>query len=153
MSKQKYVFVVLLQLWSARKRKYIRFQRKFFGLHLRGFLLVVVILFVAQVRDQLIQSMRNSDPRVRIVFVYRFNSDFLLVFPRIQPFGSDEFSSLGKVYSRHATGSLNCKNSSVCFVMKYCPTSTVFRNPASIQIFINGSVLWKLSHSFLVLLQ
>ena len=38
------------------------------------------VLFVAQVRDQLFQSMRNYDPRVRIVFVYRFNSDFHSIF-------------------------------------------------------------------------
>ena len=36
------------------KSKYIRFQRTIFELHLRGFLLVVVVLFVAQIRDQLI---------------------------------------------------------------------------------------------------
>ena len=54
------------------------FQRKFFRLRLRGFLLVVVVLFVDQVRDKLIQAMRNSDPRVRIVFLYRFNSNFPL---------------------------------------------------------------------------
>ena len=58
---------------------------------------------VDQVRDQLFQAMRNSDSRVRIVFVHRFHSDFhstftlqitvvtsktgpILVFPRIQPF-------------------------------------------------------------------
>ena len=104
--------------------------------------------------------MRNSDPRVNIVFVDRlnFNShckfslyvagcDFktgpILVFPRIQPFGSDDFSSLGKVYSRQATA--NCENSSVSFVMKYCPTSTVVRNPASIQIFITRSGCGSLS--------
>ena len=63
------------------------------------------------------------------------NTGPILVFPRIQPFGSVDFSSRGKVYSRHVTGSVNCKNSSVCFVVKYCPTSTVFRNPASVQIF------------------
>ena len=33
-------------LWSARKSKYSRLQRKFFELHLRGFLLVVVVLLV-----------------------------------------------------------------------------------------------------------
>ena len=60
----------------------------------------------------------------------------ILVFPRIQLFGSDDFSSLGKVYSRHATDSLNCENSSVSFVVKYCPTPTVVRNPTSIQILI-----------------
>ena len=30
----------------------------------------------------------------------------ILVFPRIQPFGSEESSSLGKVYSRQATESV-----------------------------------------------
>ena len=62
------------------------------------------------------------------------NTGPILVFPRIQPFGSNNFSSLGKVYSRKATDSVNCENSSVCFVMKYCPSSTVVRNPASVQI-------------------
>ena len=57
------------------------------------------------------------------------NTGPILVFPRIQPFGSYDFSSLGKVYSRHATDSVNCENSSVSFVMKYCPTPTVVRNP------------------------
>ena len=85
--------------------------------------------------------MRNSDPRVRIVFVYRFNSNFHsiftlqvagcdsqhgpnLVFPRIQPFGSDKSSSLGKVYSRQATASVNCENYSVSFVMRYISLAT-----------------------------
>ena len=45
------------------------FNAKIFELHLRGFLLAVVVLLVAQIRDQLIQAMRNSDPRVRIVVV------------------------------------------------------------------------------------
>ena len=68
-----------------------------------------------------------------------------LVFPRIQPFGLVEFSSRGKVYSRHVTGSANCKNSTVCFVMKCCPTSTVFKKSASVQIFINRSGCGSLS--------
>ena len=68
-------------LQSARKSKYIRFQRKSLELYLRGFLLVVVdLLVVAVVCDQLIQAMRNSDPRVRIVFVYRFLSNFHSIF-------------------------------------------------------------------------
>ena len=67
-------------LWSARKSKYIRFQRTIFELHLRGFLLVVVVLLVAQVFDQLFQAMRNSDPRVRIVLVYGLNSNFHSIF-------------------------------------------------------------------------
>ena len=56
------------------------------------------------------------------------NTGPILVFPLIQPFGSDESSSLGKVYSRQATESVNFENSSVSFVMMYCPTSTVVRN-------------------------
>ena len=65
--------------------------------------------------------------------VVTFNTGPILVFPRIQPFGSDDFSSLGKVYSRQATDSVNCECSSVFFVMKYCPTSTVVKNPASVK--------------------
>ena len=79
------------------------------------------------------------------IAVVTSNTGPILVFPRIQPFGSNDFSSLGKVYSRHVTGSVDCKNSSVCFVMKCCPTSTVFRKPASVQIFINRSCCERLS--------
>ena len=63
------------------KARAFDFNAKIFELHLGGFLLVVVVLLVvAQVRDQLIQAMRNSEPWVRIVFVYRFNSDFHSIF-------------------------------------------------------------------------
>ena len=59
------------------------------------------------------------------------NPEFVMVFPRIQLHGSVDFSSFGIVHSRHDTGPVNSsKKSSMCFVMKYCPTSTVFRNPA-----------------------
>ena len=60
-------------LWSACKRKYFR-------LRCRSLLLVVVVLVFDQVCDHLIQAMRNSDPRVSIVFVHTFNSDFHSVF-------------------------------------------------------------------------
>ena len=63
----------------------------------------------------------------------------MLVFPLIQPFGSDNFSSLGRVYSRQATASVNWENSAVSFVMKYCPISTTLRNPASVQNLLNLS--------------
>ena len=56
--------------------------------------------------------------------------------PSNPTFRSDNFSPLGKKYSRRATDSVNCENSSVSFVMKYCPTPTVVRNPASVQILI-----------------
>ena len=39
-------------------------------------LLVVVVLLVDQVCDQFVQALRHSDPRMRIVFVHRLNSDF-----------------------------------------------------------------------------
>ena len=42
------------------------------GLRSRGLLFVIVVFFVDQVCDQLVQSTRNSDPRERIVFVERF---------------------------------------------------------------------------------
>ena len=74
-------------------------------------LLLEVILRVEEIR-----VMRNSDPRVRIVCVYRFRCnfhsrftmyvagcDFQLAFTRIQPFGLDDVSSLGKAYSRLVT--------------------------------------------------
>ena len=60
------------------------------------------------------------------------NTGPILVFPRIQPLGSDDFSSFGKVYSRHVTGSVNCENSSVSTV-RLQPLSG--RNRASVQIF------------------
>ena len=75
------IFLVLLLAFDRlAKNKYIRFQRKCFRLRLRGPLLVVVVLSVDQVCDQLVQSMRNSDPRVRMVFVYRFNCNFHSIF-------------------------------------------------------------------------
>ena len=91
-----------------------------------------------------------------IVFVHRLNSDLhsvftlqatgcnfqygpILLFPLIQPLDSDVSSFLGKVYSRQATESVNCENSSVTFVMKYCPISTAVRNPASVQNLLNLS--------------
>ena len=45
-----------------------------FRLLCRGLLLGVVVLLVEKVCDQFVQAMRNSDPRVRIVFVYRCKS-------------------------------------------------------------------------------
>ena len=43
------------------------------------------------------------------------------------------FRLLAKCTHDKPLNSVNCKNSSVCFVMKYCPASTVVRNPASVQ--------------------
>ena len=51
-----------------------------FRFRLEVFLLVVVVLFVAQVCEQHVQVMRNSDRRVRIFIDHTFNSNFHLVF-------------------------------------------------------------------------
>ena len=154
-------------LWSARKSKNIRLQRKFFELHLRGFLLVVVVLFVDQVCDQLVQSMRNSCPRERIVFVLHIQFHFplriylagswLWLPIRAQLWCSLESNLSGQmIFHLLAKCSndklVNFENSSVSFVMKYCPTSTVVRNPASVQNLITR-LLWKPFNSFLVCLQ
>ena len=55
---------------------------------LRDLLFVVVVLFVDQVCNQFVQAMRNSEQRVRIVFVHRFNSEFHSVFT-LQTTGCD----------------------------------------------------------------
>ena len=85
--------------------------------------------------------MKNFDPGVRIVFVHGPNSAFHSILPiRVQFWCSlGASSSLGNVYSRQDTESVNCENYSVFFVMKYCPTSTVVRNPAPVQIIITLS--------------
>ena len=88
--------------------------------------------------------MRNSDPGVRIVSVHGHDSDLSSMFT-MQATGchfqygpnfgvpSDPtfWFRCGRVYSRQATASVNCETSAVSFVMKYCPISTTFRNPAS----------------------
>ena len=111
-------------LWSACKIKYIRFQKQNFRTASRR--------FPARCRPCCCLSPWPT---------YSSHEKFwpmspILVFPWIQPFKSDDFSSLGKVYPRHATGSVNCKNSSVLFVMKCCLTSTIVWNPASVQSLI-----------------
>ena len=65
------------------------------------------------------------------------NTGPIFVFPWIQSFDSDESSYLGRVYSRQPTESVNC------------PTSTVVKNPASIQILITRFCCGKHSTSFL----
>ena len=95
--------------------------------------------------DSILISTPNLPCRLLVV---TSNTGPILVFPRIQPFGSDNFSSLGKVYSRQATDSVNCESCSVSFVLKYCPTSTVVRNPAPIQILITRFCCDRLSTRF-----
>ena len=55
-------------------------KRKYFCLRCRGLMFVVDVLPVDQVCDQFVQATRISDPRVRIVFVNRFNSNFHSMF-------------------------------------------------------------------------
>ena len=95
------------------------FKRKCFRLRLRGLLLVVVVLLVDQVCDQLVQSMRNSDPRVRIVFVDRFSSNCHSIFT-LQVTGCDfQYGSnfgvpLNPTYSmesaHHSSSRPDCNN-------------------------------------------
>ena len=80
------------------------------------------------------------------------NTGPILIFHRTQPFGSIDFSSLGKMYSQQTTDSTYYENSAVSIVMKYCPTPTGVRNPATIQL-LTHSLLWEPFHSFLELLQ
>ena len=94
--------------------------------------------------------MRSSDQRVIIVFVtdsllistsdflckqlvVTSNADPILVFLRIEAFPFRLFSSLDKLYSRKATDSVNCENSSEFFVVTYCPTSIAVLDQFKIQ--------------------
>ena len=82
-----------------------------------------------RIRNQLVQTIRNSDAWVTNVFVYRLNSDFHTIFtsyttgcrlqcgPRIHRFGSNVSSYLGKVHAGQATASVTCQNSVVSFVI------------------------------------
>ena len=63
-------------LRSARKSKYIRFERTYLRTACQNFLARCRRPLVAQVRDQLIQAMRNYDSRVRMVLIYRLNYFF-----------------------------------------------------------------------------
>ena len=51
-------------------------KANYFRLRVRGFLFVVIVLLVDQVCGHFVQAIRHSDPRMRIVFVHRFNSNF-----------------------------------------------------------------------------
>ena len=69
---------------------------------------------------------------MRIVFVKRLNSDFHCLFTLwVTCCDSQYGSNFGvptfrvQCYSRHVTRFVICENSSVCFVMKCWPTSTV----------------------------
>ena len=137
-------------LWSACKITRIWSQRKFFELHW-GFLCSLLFKFVSNLfkpweiltqeweLSLFIDIILSSTPYLPCKQqVVTSNTGPILVFPRIQPSGSDASSSLGRVYSRQATASINCENSAASFVMKYSPISTIFRNPCNpIKICIN----------------
>ena len=72
------------------------------------------------------------------------NTGPILVFPLIQPFGSDLRLLATCIHDRPLHLWI-VKNSAVSFVMKYCPISTTLRNPASIQNVTQLVWLW---HSF-----
>ena len=60
------------------------------------------------------------------------NTGPILMFPWIHPFACEAGSSRGRVYSRQAT-ERNCLKLPVSLVTRYCPTSTIRINPASLQ--------------------
>ena len=99
-------------------------------------------------------SKRNSDPRLRIVFFHRWNTNFdtkLEVLKGRRDFQNRSNSRVSLnpsfrfrswiisryVYSRQATDFR--RNSLAFLVTKYCPTSTTLINPASLQNLLNLS--------------
>ena len=117
-----------------------------------------ISVFVSEVSCSLSSysvSRRNSDPWVRIVFVNRFNSHYHSIFAlqvasklwlptRVQFWCSPESNLLVQM-SFHLLAkctrdmSLVLYNARTRSVMKYCPTSTVVQNPASVTNFITRS--------------
>ena len=78
----------------------------------------------------LFKFMRNSDPRMRVVFVRRYNSYLNSIFTLQATgcnfhYGSNFGVHIWQMCSRQVTASVNCENSAVYFVMKYCP---IFNN-------------------------
>ena len=169
MSKQRWFSWSCFSPWSVCKSKYIRFQRKCFRLHLRGLLLVVVVLCLDRVRDQFVQSVRNSDPRLRIVFVYRLNSNLYSIFT-LQISGCDFQHGSNCGIPLNPTFRLSwffiswqsvlttchwfCKLWELVSVLCHEVLSNFncIRNPASVQIFNHTILLWELVHSFFALL-
>ena len=106
--------------WSARKSKYVRFQRTIFEMHLWGFLLGPTYSCHEKFWPTSEKCPLFTDSFLISLHIYLASSWLWLPIrvqfwcsPRVQPFGSDDFSSLGKVYSRQATESVICENSSV----------------------------------------
>ena len=137
-------------LWSASKILRIQFQPIFFELNFWVFLLVVV-----QIRDQFVEAMRNSDPRVSLVSAPRHNSDLTSMFT-VQTTGCNFqygpnfgvsldpafplwccFFSWKSVFTTsHCT---KLWEISSVFRNEICPNSTTFRNLASLQNLLNLS--------------
>ena len=150
-------------LWSARKSKYIRIQRKIFELHLRGVLLVVVLSFSLLLLKSVTNlfkpweilthewelSLLKDSILISSPYIYLVGN-WLWLPIRAQFWCSLESNLLGQMIFHllakcthdKTTGSVNCDNSSVSFVMKYCPTSTVVKNPASVKKFNHTILLW-----------
>ena len=76
----------------------------------------------------------------------------ILVFPRIQPAGSDEFQSRGKVYSPQATDFVNCENSSIFFCHDVLSDFNCGQESCVSTNLYHSILLWKPFHSFLLLL-
>ena len=129
-------------------------KSKYFRLRCGGLLLVVVVLPVDQVCDQFVQAMRNSDPRVRNVFVNRFNSDFHSMFTL--PVTGCDFrcgSTFGVSLESNLSGQLICRlvvnfSHDMPLALHIVRTRQYFMSWSIVRLW-----LWKLFHSFFVLLQ
>ena len=81
------------------------------------------------------------------------NTGPILVFPRIQPFGSIELSSLGNVYSRQATDSVNCENFFSVFRHEVLSDVNCSQESCIKTKFAHSVLLWQLFNSFSISLQ
>ena len=73
------------------------------------------------------------------------------MFPRTQPFGSDDFSSRGKVYSRHVTGSVKLWDLVSVLCHEVLSDFNCFQESCISTNLYHSILLWNPFHSFLVL--
>ena len=158
-------------------------KRKYFRLRCGALLLDVVVLLVDQVCDQFVQVMRNSEPRVRIAFIYRFwfplhiflASSWLWLLTRVQFWCSLQSNLSGQLICRlvvTCTHNMSLALQNVRLVSVFChevlsdlnscQESCINTNLWSHDFVVRACIstnlyqsicLWKLFHSFFVLLQ
>ena len=123
-------------LWSACKILHLQLWRLFFNGSSKTSwsLLVESITNLLEIWEILTQDWvvftQRADSNVNSVFTTQWTGATSSRSPNLCPFGFDDPSLLGRVYSRQVFAS-NC--SQVFSVVKYCPYSTTCMNPAPIQ--------------------